>query len=82
MRRDYRLYELNEDEFEGLVVRICVRWLGEGVMSLHSLTLIFHATPMIGGLNFKRMRLCSASTTAAKTAVCLRWLSSNQAAEQ
>lgn len=32
MRRDYRLYELNEDEFEGLIVRICVRWLGEGVM--------------------------------------------------
>ncbi|MEN3930449.1 ABC-three component system protein [Microvirga sp. W0021] len=29
--RDYRLHELNEDEFEKLVVRICVRWLGEGV---------------------------------------------------
>lgn len=31
MRRDYRLYELNDDEFEGLVVQICVRWLGTGV---------------------------------------------------
>ncbi|WCK17356.1 hypothetical protein G6L41_026995 (plasmid) [Agrobacterium tumefaciens] len=29
--RDYRLHELNEDEFERLVVRICVRWLGEGI---------------------------------------------------
>ena len=29
--RDYRLHELNDDEFEKLVVRICVRWLGEGV---------------------------------------------------
>jgi len=31
MRRDYRLYELNDDEFEKLVVQICVRWLGVGV---------------------------------------------------
>jgi ABC-3C protein len=31
MRRDYRLYELNDDEFERLVVQICVRWLGAGV---------------------------------------------------
>ena len=31
MRRDYRLYELNDDEFEKLVVQICVRWLGQGV---------------------------------------------------
>jgi ABC-3C protein len=31
MRRDYRLYELNADEFEKLVVQICVRWLGVGV---------------------------------------------------
>ena len=31
MRRDYRLYELNEDEFEKLAVQICVRWLGQGV---------------------------------------------------
>jgi hypothetical protein len=31
MRRDYRLYELNDDEFEMLVVRICVRWLGAAV---------------------------------------------------
>jgi hypothetical protein len=31
MPRDYRLYELTDTEFEGLVVRICVRWLGEGV---------------------------------------------------
>jgi hypothetical protein len=27
----YRLYELNDDEFESLVVRICVEWLGAGV---------------------------------------------------
>jgi hypothetical protein len=31
MKRDYRLYELYDNEFERLVVRICVRWLGEGV---------------------------------------------------
>jgi hypothetical protein len=31
MRRDYRIYELNDEEFEALVVRICVRWLGPGV---------------------------------------------------
>jgi hypothetical protein len=31
MRRDFRLHELNSDEFERLVVRICVRWLGPGV---------------------------------------------------
>jgi hypothetical protein len=31
MRRDYRLYELNEDEFESLVVKICARWFGPGV---------------------------------------------------
>jgi len=31
MRRDYRLYELSNDEFEQLVVQICVRWLGPGV---------------------------------------------------
>jgi hypothetical protein len=31
MRRDYRLYELSTDEFEKLVVLICVRWLGTGV---------------------------------------------------
>lgn len=30
--RDYRLHELNDKEFEGLIVRVCVRWLGEGVM--------------------------------------------------
>ena len=30
-RRDYRLHELSEAEFERLVVQICVRWLGEGV---------------------------------------------------
>jgi len=29
--RDYRLHELNDDEFEKLVVRICTRWLGDGV---------------------------------------------------
>lgn len=31
MKKDYRLYELHDDEFERLVVRICIRWLGEGV---------------------------------------------------
>jgi hypothetical protein len=31
MRRDYRLYELNDDEFEQVIVRICARWLGPGV---------------------------------------------------
>ena len=29
--RDYRLYELNDAEFERLIVRICTRWLGNGV---------------------------------------------------
>jgi hypothetical protein len=31
MRRDYRLYETSNDEFEQLVVQICARWLGPGV---------------------------------------------------
>ncbi|MEZ2127647.1 MULTISPECIES: hypothetical protein [unclassified Sinorhizobium] len=31
MRRDYRLHELDSDEFETLVVRICTRWFGNGV---------------------------------------------------
>jgi hypothetical protein len=31
MPRDYRLHEINDREFERLVVRICVHWLGEGV---------------------------------------------------
>lgn len=31
IRRDYRLHELNDAEFERLVVRVCTRWLGEGV---------------------------------------------------
>ena len=31
MARDYRLYELNDEEFERLVVRISIRWLGQGV---------------------------------------------------
>jgi hypothetical protein len=31
MRRDYRLYELNNDEFETLVVRVSAEWLGAGV---------------------------------------------------
>jgi hypothetical protein len=31
MRRDYRLYELNEEEFESLVLRICAVWFGPGV---------------------------------------------------
>lgn len=32
MRRDYRLYELNDEEFEHLVVQICCVWLGAGVI--------------------------------------------------
>ncbi len=32
MRKDYRLYELNDDEFERFVVRICNNWLGDGVI--------------------------------------------------
>jgi hypothetical protein len=31
IRCDYRLYELSNDEFEQLVVQICVRWLRLGV---------------------------------------------------
>jgi hypothetical protein len=31
MPRDYRLHELSDAEFEGLVVQVCVRWLGQGV---------------------------------------------------
>lgn len=31
MRRDFALYELSDDEFEALIVRICSFWLGEGV---------------------------------------------------
>ena len=31
MPRDYRLHEINNGEFERLVVRICAHWLGEGV---------------------------------------------------
>lgn len=31
MRRDFALYELSDDEFEALIVRICSYWLGEGV---------------------------------------------------
>ena len=31
MPRDYRLYDLTDHEFELLIVRICIRWLGEGV---------------------------------------------------
>lgn len=29
--RDYRLHELNDAEFEGLVLQICAQWLGQGV---------------------------------------------------
>jgi hypothetical protein len=32
MRRDYRLHELSDKEFEKLVVQVCIRWLGQGVM--------------------------------------------------
>ena len=32
MRRDYRLYELNDDAFERLAAQICVMWLGPGVI--------------------------------------------------
>lgn len=31
MRRDYRLYELGNEEFENLVVRICYQWFGPAV---------------------------------------------------
>ena len=31
MRRDFRLYELSDDDFEDLCVKISVDWLGEGV---------------------------------------------------
>jgi hypothetical protein len=31
LHRDYGLYELSNEEFEQLVVQICVRWLGPGV---------------------------------------------------
>ena len=31
MRRDFRLYELSDDDFEDLIVKIAVEWLGEGV---------------------------------------------------
>jgi hypothetical protein len=31
MPKDHRLYELSDAEFEGVVVQICVRWLGQGV---------------------------------------------------
>jgi hypothetical protein len=31
MARDHRLHEINNGEFERLVVRICIHWLGEGV---------------------------------------------------
>jgi hypothetical protein len=31
MPRDHRLYELSDTEFEGVVVQVCVRWLGQGV---------------------------------------------------
>lgn len=30
--KDYRLYELSEAEFEALAVRICLHWLGNGVV--------------------------------------------------
>lgn len=32
MAKDYRLYELSEAEFETLAVRICLHWLGNGVV--------------------------------------------------
>jgi hypothetical protein len=32
MAKDYRLYELSEAEFESLAVRICIHWLGNGVV--------------------------------------------------
>lgn len=31
MRRDFRLYELSDDDFEDLAVKVSVDWLGEGV---------------------------------------------------
>jgi hypothetical protein len=32
MRRDFHLYQLNDEEFEGLIVQICTVWLGQGVI--------------------------------------------------
>lgn len=32
MRKDYRLYELNDEEFERFIIRICSKWLGDGVI--------------------------------------------------
>lgn len=31
MRRDFRLYELNDEEFEALTTAVCERWLGSGI---------------------------------------------------
>ena len=31
MKKDYRLYELNDEEFEDFVIRLCLKWLGQGV---------------------------------------------------
>lgn len=31
MARDYRIYQIEPNQFEDLVVKICIRWLGEGI---------------------------------------------------
>lgn len=33
MARDFRLYQYEEGHFEALVTKLCVRWLGEGVVA-------------------------------------------------
>jgi hypothetical protein len=32
MKRDYALHSLGSEEFEDLVTKLCIRWLGEGVI--------------------------------------------------
>lgn len=36
MAKDYQLYELSESEFESFAVRICIHWLGNGVVPFAS----------------------------------------------
>ena len=50
MRRDYRLYELTDHEFEMLVVRICVRWLQARASAL------LHPAVMAGGTELSMAR--------------------------
>jgi hypothetical protein len=65
MRRDYRLYELGDDEFENLVAQICTRWLGQGVTPF--------ATGKDGGRDakFHGKAICFSSTTAPLEGHCV-----------